>query len=67
MARMLTFPLVWLLDALPDRNWGESALAPAIFAVNSLLWGAAVYFGFVWLRRVIRARRPQADSPAPNS
>lgn len=68
MARILTFPLVWLFDLLPNSTWESSALPPLVFTLNSLLWGAVVYFGFRWLNKVLRARRaPQPESPAPNS
>ena len=68
MARILTFPLVWLLDILPDRGPEGRALDTVIFSLNSLLWGAAVYLGFWLLRKRILARRAlQPPSPVPNS
>lgn len=68
MARILTFPLVWLLDRLPNRGAENHTLDTVIFSLNSLLWGAAVYGGFWGLNRWLRKRRSaQADNPAPNS
>jgi hypothetical protein len=68
LARILTFPLVWLLDVLPSRGAETHTLDTVVFSLNSLLWGAAVYGGFWGLNRWLRKRRSaQADNPALNS
>lgn len=66
MARVLTFPLVWLLDLLPNAREDDRLVVALIVCGNSLLWGAAVYAGFRWILRRVRARGTQPTNPAPN-
>jgi hypothetical protein len=67
MARILTFPLVWLLDWFPDARESSQAVTVAIVCANSLLWGAAVYAGFSRGSRWVKARRArEGTSPSSN-
>ncbi|MEP7324872.1 MAG: hypothetical protein ABI836_02895 [Gemmatimonadota bacterium] len=67
MARILTFPLVWLLDLFPATQGNDRPFVVLLVCGNSVLWGAVVYAGFRWIVRRIKARRvAQPTSPAPN-
>lgn len=67
LARILTFPLVWLLDLVPAAG-EDRTLVTVVVCANSLVWGAVVYTGFYWLLRRLKARRSVVPiNPPANS
>jgi hypothetical protein len=64
VAAVLHFPLVLLVEALSPIRFSSSWAEYVPFILNSLLWGAGIYYFVAYLRRKLGKRLDRVEVPA---